>query len=210
MKTMIGALLLVASASVMAAESFLTGSEIEMLSPHPDVPGVSRHIFEGKNPSDYDKIIIGNVVFMFSEDSKAKDMDADELKQVSDAMKAGIINAAADKAEIVLSTGPRAALLNVAVTEISIQNKKRGLLGYTPIGLVVTAAGNLSGMRMQLKDAKIEGELIDSVSGERISVFRVDEIGNWDNKKGMSWEDLSASFEADLTKAIAATRVSAE
>lgn len=210
MKKLIGALLIAASATAMGTETFLESDEIAMLGAHPDVPGVSRHIFEGKNPADYDKIIVGSVGFYFSEKSKEKDMDADEMKQVSDAMKAAIVTAAADKAEVVLSTGPGAALLNVAITEVRIQNKKRGLLGYTPIGLVVTTVGNLSGMRMQLKDAQIEGELVDSVTGERISVFRIEEIGNWDDKKGMSWEDLRASFEADLAKAIAASRSPAE
>lgn len=210
MKAFIGVLLIAASATVMAQETFLESDEIALLSAHPDVPGVSRHVFEGKSPSNYDKIIVGSVGFYFSEKSKAKDMDADEMKQVSDAMKAAIVTAATGKADVVLSKGANAALLNVAITEIQIQNKKRGLLGYTPIGLVVTTAGNLTGMRMQLKDAQIEGELVDSVTGERISVFRVEEIVNWDDKKGLSWEDLRASFELDLSRAITASRTPAE
>ena len=57
-----------------------------------------------------------------------------------------------------------------------------------------------------LRDAKVEGELVDSVSGNVISVFRIDEIGNWDDKKGMSWEDLRATLEVSMARAITASR----
>ena len=83
--------------------------------------------------------------------------------------------------------------------------KKRGLLGYTPIGLVTSTAGNLAGLRTRLKDAKIEGEVVDSVTGEVLSIFRVDDIGNWDEKKALSWEDLSGTLQSALARVIGAT-----
>ncbi len=194
------------AAASMAAESFLEPEEISKLEPHPDVPGASRHIMEGADPSKYSKMIVGAVTFYFAEDSKAKDIDADEAKQISDAMKSALISAAADKVDVVLTAGPETALINVAITDINMQNKKRGLLGYTPVGLVISTAGNLANMRMQLKDARIEGEVVDSVSGQRISVFRIDDIGDWDDKKDLSWEDLRASLESSLAKGLAAIR----
>jgi hypothetical protein len=194
--------------SLHAAEHFLDQAEIDNLQPHPQVPGASRYITPGANPSQYDKLIIGNVTFYFSDKSKAKDIDANEAKQISDAMQAAMVSAAMGKAEVVISPGPGAAIMNVAITEIDMQNKKRGLLGYTPVGLVVTTAGNLSGLRMKLQDAKIEGELIDSQSGDVITVFRIDKIGNWDNKKGLSWDDLQKSFEKSLSSGIEASRAS--
>ncbi|MBX3705318.1 MAG: DUF3313 family protein [Pseudomonadales bacterium] len=206
MRTMIAVSLLCLSASVSAAEHFLEADEIARLEPAPNVPGTSRYITPGVNPAAFDRLLVGSVTFYFDEDSKAKDMDADESKQISDAMKAALASAAAGNAQVVSEPGPSTALVNVAITEINMQNKKRGLLGYTPVGLVVTTAANLSGMRMQLKDARIEGEFVDSVSGERIAVFRVDQIGDWDDKKGLSWEDLRAGLESAVGKAIAATR----
>ena len=206
MKMLVALGLLSFAGTLMAAEHFLEPDELSKLQPSPDIPGVSRYIYPGVDPSAYSKIIVGGVTFFFSEKSKSKGVDANEMKQISDAMKAALVSAAADKMDVVLTKGPGAALVNVAITEIDIQNKKRGLLGYTPIGLIVTTAGNLTGMRAHLKNARIEGEFVDSVSGEPIAVFRIDEIGNWDDKKGLSWEDLRASLESSVAKGLAASR----
>lgn len=206
MRILIAATLLSLAGTLSAAENFLEQEELSKLEPHPSIAGARRYITPGADPSEYDKLIIGSVTLYFDEDSKSKDIDADEAKHIADAMKAALVTAATDKAEVVLNPGPRAALVNVAITEINMQNKKRGLLGYTPIGFVVSSAANLSGMRMQLKGAKIEGEFIDSTSGERIVVFSIDEISDWDDKKGLSWEDLRASFESTIATAIAASR----
>ena len=64
-------------------------------------------------------------------------------------------------------------------------------------------------MRIRLRDAKLEGEVVDSVTGDVISIFRVDEVGNFDDKKGMSWEDLRATLETSIAKGIAAARAGA-
>ena len=91
-----------------------------------------------------------------------------------------------EKGEVGLTPGEGAVLINVAITEINLQNKKRGLLGYTPVGLVTSTVGNLAGLRMQLRDAKIEGEVVDSVTGKVLVIFRVEDIANRDGKKAMS------------------------
>ena len=199
-------ILLACSTYIQAAEHFLETSEIENLTPHPDVPGVSRYITPGADPGSYDKIMVGGVTFYFAEKSKTKDIDADEMKQISDAMKAALVSAAIGKAEVVLSPGPTTVLINVAITEINMQNKKRGLFSYTPMGLVASTAGNLTGMRIRLRDAALEGEAVDSMTGDVISVFRVDEVGNFDDNKGMSWEDLRVTMETSIAKGIAAAR----
>jgi hypothetical protein len=205
MKRIFGLLAIVFAGSLQAAESFLGPTEIAVLKPHPNVEGLERHITPGADPKAYGKIIVGSVTFYFAEKSKANAMDADDLKQVSDAMKAALLSAALanDEHEVVLEAGPGAALINVAITDVNVQNKKRGLLGYTPVGFVVKSAGNLAGMRLQLKGAHIEGEVVDSVSGEVVSIFRIDEIGEFDDKKGLSWEDLRVTFEKSATLALA-------
>jgi hypothetical protein len=193
--------------NLQAAENFLDAAELASLEPHPTIDGLSRHITPGVDVGAYTKLIAGGVTFYFSEKSKNKDMDADELKQISDSMKSAMATAAAAEAELVLEAGPGAALINVAITEINVQNKKRGLLGYTPVGFVIKSAGNLAGLRLQLKDAHIEGELVDSVTGNVVSIFRIEEIGEFDEKKGMSFEDLRLTFESVLAKGIAASRM---
>jgi len=187
-----------------AAERFLEPDEMGRLTPHPDVAGMLRHISDGVDFDRYDKRIIGSVTFYFSEKSRTKEIDADELKQIADSMKAALATAASEQGELVSSPGEGVVLINVAITEINLQNKKRGLFGYTPVGLAASTAGNLAGLRVELREAAIEGEVVDSVNGEVLSVFRATDIGNWDSKKGLSWEDLRATMEVTMTKLVAA------
>ena len=191
--------------SAQAAEHFLDADELARLTPHPAVDGASRHIFDGFDESRYNRRIIGSVTFYFTEKSKTKGIDADEMKNISDSMKAALFAVASETGEVSLTPGEGAVLINVAITEINLQNKKRGLLGYTPVGLVTSTAGNLTGRRMQLRDAKIEGEVVDSVTGKVLAIFRAEDIGNWDGKKAMSWEDLIQTLQGALAKVIGAT-----
>ncbi len=196
-------MLVLMAAGAQAAEEFLSAEEKAKLQPVPGVEGVLRYSPAGKLPRDYEKILIGSVTFFFSDKSKSKDIDADELKQISDAMKQALVTAASNHWQIVHQPGPGIGLLNVAITQIEIKNKKRGLLGYTPIGLVATTAGNLAGVRLRLVDAELQGEFADSASGELINVFAVEEIGSFDDKKGMSWEDVRLTLLDAATRAIA-------
>ncbi len=108
---------LVICGGAQAAESFLSAAEAARLSPHPAVPGVSRYVTPGVDLNDYDHLIIGGVSFYFAEDSKTKEIDADEMKRISDAMKAAILSAAAARRQVVLTPGPHTALLNIALTD---------------------------------------------------------------------------------------------
>ena len=77
-------------------------------------------------------------------------------------------------------------------------------MSFTPVGLVTSTVGNLTGLRVKLKDANIEGEVVDSVTGEVLSIFRVEDIGNFDDKKGLSWEDLRTTMETSMEKVVTA------
>ncbi|MEH6583850.1 MAG: DUF3313 family protein [Halioglobus sp.] len=203
MKKILAILTIFLTQSAYAAH-FLDPAEIASLTPHPAVTGISRHISEGVDLDRYDKRLIGSVTFYFAEKSKSKDIDADEMKTISDTMKSSLLAAASEKGKVVSAPEESAVLINIAITEINMQNKKRGLLGYTPMGLVASTAGNLAGFRVQLRDANIEGEVVDSVTGKVLLVFRTDDIGNWDEKEGLSWEDLRATLEDIMSKVVGA------
>jgi hypothetical protein len=59
--------------------------------------------------------------------------------------------------------------------------QKRGLLGYTPIGFVVSTAVKAVGDNMSLQDAVLEAELLDSQTKERLGAL-IDQKGatSWD------------------------------
>ena len=197
----IAAIFLVGSAQ---AEQFLDPAEIARLQPHPAVAGLSRHVSDGVDLDRYDKRVVGSVTFYFDEKSKAKDIDADEMKNISDTMKGALFAAASENGDVVAEPEEGAVLINIAITEINMQNKKRGLFGYTPMGLIASTAGNLTGLRVQLHGANIEGEVVDSVTGNDFLVFRTDSIGNWDDEERLSWEDLRATLEDTMSKVVAA------
>jgi len=208
MRVLIAVFAFAVAGHVFGAESFLSESERAKLTPNPDVPGVMHYVTPGMDQGDFDNILFGSVTLYFAESSKAKDIDADEAKSISDSMRAAVVEAvsAAGQWKIAEAPGPSTVLINVAITEIDMQNKKRGLLGYTPVGLVATAAGNLAGLRMQLKDAKIEGELVDSVSGDVVAYFRVDEIPPKAGEKSRTWNDVTVIFEKLMEQGLLASR----
>jgi hypothetical protein len=118
-------------------------------------------------------------------------------------MKQALVQVLSKDWQIVHQPGTDVAQVNLAVTNIELKHKKRGLLGYTPIGLVATTAGNLAGKRMTLGNASLQGEVIDSASGNLVNLFAVEKIGEFDDKKGMSWEDVRLAFIDAASKALA-------
>jgi hypothetical protein len=70
-----------------------------------------------------------------------------------------------------------------------MKKKKRGLLGYTPVGLVVTAAGNLAGMRMELASATIEAEVLDGGTNEQLGAL-IDPFSSDTKDEEVSWENI--------------------
>lgn len=207
-KQVLAIVTILVSTQLQAAESFLEESEVALLKPHPTVSGVMRYVSPGIELPRYNNILFGSVTMYFSASSKAKDIDADEAKAISDAMKQALVDAAktVPDVKVVGTPGPATILINVAITEITMADKKRGLFGYTPVGLVMTTAGNVAGMRIQLKDARIEGEVVDSVTGEVLTLFQVSEISPQDEKDTLSWGDVTQLFSTLLGQTLAAEK----
>ena len=202
------ALVSLMAAGAQAAEHFLTAEESAKLQPVEGIDGVLRYSAEGKQTSDYPKLLVGSVTFFYAEDSKGKGIDPDDMKDISEAMKQAIVQVTSKNWQVVHQPGPDVAQINLALTDVKLKHKKRGLFGYTPIGLVTTTAGNLAGKRMELRGAKVEGEVIDSTSGDVVSLFAVTKIGNLDDEKGMSWEDVRLAFIDAATRATASAPTS--
>jgi len=86
-------------------------------------------------------------------------------------------------------------IVRLAITNLKMKKKKRGLLGYMPIGAAITAMKDIAGKRITLSDATIEAELLDGESGERLGTL-VDSLSETVSKKYKpSW----ASLEQALT-----------
>jgi len=60
----------------------------------------------------------------------------------------------------------------LAITNVQISSKKKNLLQFTPVGLAVDGVRQLADAlsNISLKNATVEAEFSDTVSGERIGV----------------------------------------
>ncbi len=201
-------LAILASSQLLASNSFLDENEKALLEPNANVPGVMRYVSPDADLSSYSNILFGSVTMYFSDSSEAKDIDADEAKAISDAIKKSLSDATAhiSSVQVVEQPGPGTVLINVSITQISMANKKRGLFGYTPIGFAMTTAGNLTGLRMQLMDANIEGEVVDSVTGEVLTLFQVSEIAPEKDKDTLSWNDVTQLFATLIQQTLSAEK----
>jgi hypothetical protein len=186
----------VAATPVLAAERLLSEEEEALLQPSAIVQGAKIHTSAEWQPDQYRKVMIGGATVYFAEDSKTQQIDPDLLKAVTDELEQIVATSVARYAEVVTEPGPGVALINFAIVDLKMKNKKRGLLGYTPVGLVVTTAANAAGARMTMAGARIQAETVDSVSGAVLSLSQVDQIEQLDAEKEMTWDDIRLTLQS--------------
>lgn len=162
------------------------------LSQDPDRAGAMIWQKPGLRREDYTQVVIEPVTIFISPDSEYQGLDADELKALADGFRDALTQTLEPDIRVVSTGGPGVAYLRAALTNVKLVKKKRGLLGYTPIGLVVTAARDAAGARISLKDAVLEIELLDSASGERLGVL-VDKAPTTAGDE-LSWNSIKRTF----------------
>jgi hypothetical protein len=117
-------------------------------------------------------------------------LDADELKALADGFVEALTHELEPEVAVVSQAGPGVLYVRAALTNVEVARKKRGLLGYTPVGLV---AGAVSGPHISLKHAVLEIETLDSVSSERVGVL-VDKAPKAADDEKLSWDSINQTF----------------
>jgi hypothetical protein len=110
-------------------------------------------------------------------------------KDVSDALTAGGYG-------VVDSPGPNVLYLKMAVTDLSLKRKKRGLLAYTPAGFLIKAGLDATRDMMGKYDimgAAIQAEITDSASNDVLAQL-VALRGN--NGQRMEFDQLEADVKS--------------
>lgn len=181
----------------IAADQMLTAEERALLKPSKEFKAVTYYDYPDFNVNDYPKTLIGSITVYYADDSKSKAIAPDDLKIITDKIRHSLTLNLSRHVEVVDEPGPGVSLLNVAIVKVKYANKKRGLLGYTPVGFVATTAANAANIRLALVDAKIQGEAVDSVSGKPLSIFEIQQVEK--AKKQMEWEDVQATVK-DFTR----------
>ena len=189
-------LLTICSGIAWAAEPKTTGfiSGNPQFEPDKDRPGAMIYRKPGVDITSYKKILIDPIEIFVAEDSKYKGLSADEAKTIADTLRQALVKELEPDYPVVDVPGDGVLGIRLAITNVHLQTKKRGLLGYTPIGFVVTSAANLAGMRMELSQATIEAELLDGGTNEQVGAV-IDPLGNDKEDEKPSWEEVGKRLE---------------
>lgn len=109
----------------------------------------------------------------------------------------------ADGFNVVDNPGTDTLYMRWAITDLYLQKKKRGILSYTPIGMVVhttkSAATRDLWKKIDIAELRLEIELTDVVTGEVIAAGITHQQG-FRKQKGekadiVSWQELEALFD---------------
>lgn len=166
---------------------------LPLLSPDPDRAGAMIWQKSGFNRAAYTRVMFEPMTIFISPDSEYQGLNADELKQLADTFRDVVTRTLEPEIPVVNQKGEGVLYLRAALTNVKVAKKKRGLLGYTPIGLVAGAVKTAAaGPSLSLKDAVLEIEMLDSVSGERLGVL----IDKAPKEAGgeLSWDSIGKTF----------------
>jgi len=117
----------------------------------------------------YDSVIVDYPELFISPDSKYKGMKSDTVSSLSAELRAAVVQGVASQYEVVENPGKNVLYMRFAVTHLYIEKPKRGLMSFTPVGAVASAAKSARSEfigKNTLVEMKLEAEMLDSTSGE--------------------------------------------
>ena len=112
---------------------------------------------------------------LFSPDSKIKGMKPDDLKALSEALRDTLSGSLAEGGySVTQKPGPGVVYLRVALTDVMVEKKKRGLLAYTPAGAVIKAGSDLvkeTFNKVDFVETTFQAEIVDSMSNDVLAAL---------------------------------------
>jgi hypothetical protein len=153
---------------------------------------------------EYDSVMVDQPEIFIAADSKYKGAKGDQLKALADiARLSTIAKLEAGGFHVVDEPGTDTLFMRWAITDLYLQKKKRGILSYTPIGMVVHATKGAATRdlwkKIDIVELKLELELTDVVTGE-IIVAGITHKQGFRKQKGqkadvVTWQELEALFD---------------
>lgn len=153
-----------------------------------------RYIAPGgeERMAQYNAVMIDQPEIFIANDSEYRGAKPKHLDAFSESLRAGITSALSEDMYVVDRAGENVLYISIAATNLKLAKKKRGILGYTPVGLVGSAVAGAAtsdlAKKANLQGLVFELEGFDSVSGERI-VALIDSIGS-DAESPATWEEV--------------------
>jgi Protein of unknown function (DUF3313) len=158
-------------ASTPKESGFLNGYYKD-LQPGPKGGAEKRWLKPGVDFAKYNKLMVDSVIFYYADDSEDKGIDAEQMKELTDAFNQEIVNALKDKYPIVADPGPDVARLRIALTNVKKSKPViSAVTSVVPVGLAVNlvkkgTAGSWTGSGA----TSAEFEALDSMTNEVIAV----------------------------------------
>jgi Protein of unknown function (DUF3313) len=167
------------------------------LQPDPKHEGSFIYMAPGASLKGLTKVQIDPILVWYSKDSTYQGIDPNELSAVTENLRKALIKNLEPKYPVVDADGPNVLRLRLAVTNVVAEKKKRGILGYTPVGFIIGAAKNAAtaGPNLNIASATLEAELLDA-SGKRLAVV-IDPLAGQDvQKENLTWADIGKVLDA--------------
>ena len=167
------------------------------MKPDPQRPGASLYVAPGASLKGFSKVQIDPILVWYSVDSKYQGIDPDELAAVTDKLRAALVKNLEPKYPVVDGGGKDVIHLRIALTNLIAEKKKRGILGYTPVGFVVGEAKKMAtaGPNIKLTSATLEAELLDP-SGKQLAVI-IDPLASGETKEqALTWAQIGDILDA--------------
>ena len=161
--------------------------DYSLLEPYPYHEDTKKYLKPGIDLVQYDKIIFDPIDIFYSPDSEYKGISPEELMLLADSFRDLIVKEFEPKYPVIQTPGKGVLLVRTAITNVKIKKEKRGLFGYIPIGLSVTAMQDVVGHHIMLEDSDIEAEVIDTETGEMVALL-VDSKAGKTSEGEDTWE----------------------
>lgn len=208
MKRFLTILLLISSSGWLinaAAEDFLTDPSLLQNDPRfgDDLVYVPADI-EGRMQR-YDSVMVDEPEIFVAPDSPYTGFKASDMAVLADTMRRAYIEGlAAESASLKVVDEPSASTLylRLALKNIYIKKKQRGLFAYTPVGAVMKGAHDIASDAIDkstLVELTVEGELHDSMTKETQAAFHMKRGQHKDQshqEQVAEWEITGAIAEA--------------
>jgi hypothetical protein len=126
---------------------------------------------KGVDFKPYDKIMMDHVTFYFSKDAKYRGINSDELNQLSEAFHKAMVEALKDGYPLVEEPGPGVLRVRPAITDVKASRPVLNTISTVmPAGLALSIVKKgVTGTHMNVGEATLEAEFLDSQSSERVA-----------------------------------------
>jgi len=154
--------------------------------------------------ADYNAVFVDQPEIFVAADSKYKGAKGDQLKALADVARLATMDRLeANGYMVATEPGANTLYLRWAITDLYLQKKKRGILSFTPIGMVVHATTQAAvrdlWKKIDIAELSIEAEFSDFVTGEILGAAVSGQLGmrkaSGQKADLVSWQELDALFQ---------------